>query len=96
MPGLDTGAYLAVHAGPRGPGSNLHLNLDIPADWPPGEYIIRIRCAARPEAAPDRRFIKFSHRNWGDRLPGFSVPLPELFRRADEQAGMTEPGPDRA
>ena len=73
MPGLDTGAYLAVHAGPRAPGSNTHLNLDIPADWPPGEYIIRIRCAARPEAAPDRRFIEFGHRSWGDRLPAISA-----------------------
>jgi mono/diheme cytochrome c family protein len=73
MPGLDTGAYLAVPAGPRAPNSNSRLNLDIPADWPPGEYVIRIRCAARPEAAPDRRFIEFGHRHYGDRMPAISA-----------------------
>ena len=73
MPGLDTGAYLAVPAGPRAPNSNSRLNLDIPADWPPGEYVIRIRCAARPEAAPDRRFVEFGHRHYGDRMPAISA-----------------------
>ena len=34
--------------------------------------------------------------NAGEVLPGFTVPLPELFRRADEQAGMAEPGPERS
>ncbi|MEI6239681.1 MAG: DUF1592 domain-containing protein [Planctomycetia bacterium] len=73
MPGLDTGAYLAVPSGPRAPNSNARLSLDIPADWPPGEYVIRIRCAALPEAAPDRRFIEFGHRHYGDRMPAISA-----------------------
>lgn len=73
MPGLDTGAYLAVSAGGRAPNSNSRLHFDIPADWPPGEYVIRIRCAARPEAAPDRRFIEFGHRHYGDRMPAISA-----------------------
>jgi len=73
MPGLDTGAYLTVRAGGRAPNSNYQLNLDIPPDWPPGEYVIRIRCAARPEAAPDRRFIEFGHRHYGDRMPAISA-----------------------
>ena len=73
MPGLDTGAYLAVSAGGRAPNSNSRLHFDIPADWPPGEYSIRIRCAARPEAAPDRRFIEFGHRHYGDRMPAISA-----------------------
>jgi hypothetical protein len=73
MPGLDTGAYLAVSAGGRAPNSNSRLHFDIPADWPPGEYVIRIRCAARPESAPDRRFIEFFHRHFGDRIPAISA-----------------------
>ncbi len=73
MPGLDAGAYLTVPAGFRAPNSNSKLNFDIPADWPPGDYVIRIRCAARPEAAAERRFIEFGHRRWGDRLPAISA-----------------------
>ena len=73
MPGLDRGAYLAVPAGPRAPNSNASLSLDIPPDWPPGDYVIRIRCAARPEAAPERRFIEFGHRHYGDRMPAISA-----------------------
>ena len=73
MPGLDTGVYLAVPAGLRAPNSNTRLSLDIPADWPPGEYVFRIRCAARPEAAPDRRFVEFGHRHYGDRVPAISA-----------------------
>jgi mono/diheme cytochrome c family protein len=73
MPGLDTGAYLAVPSGPRAPNSNSKLNFDIPPDWPPGEYVIRIRCAARPEAPAERRFIEFGHRHYGDRMPAISA-----------------------
>ncbi len=73
MPGLDTGAYLTVPSGGRAPNSNSKLNLDIPPDWPPGEYVIRIRCAARPEAAEERRFIEFGHRHYGDRVPAISA-----------------------
>ena len=73
MPGLDAGAYLTVPAGFRAPNSNSKLNFDIPADWPPGEYVIRVRCAARQEAAEERRFLEFGHRHWGDRLPAISA-----------------------
>ncbi len=73
MPALDTGAYLAVPAGPRSPNSNARLNLDIPADWPPGEYVIRIRCAARPEAAAERHYLEFSQRSSSDRAPAIST-----------------------
>jgi hypothetical protein len=57
MTGLDTGAYLTVPAGPRAPNWNSRLGFDIPPDWPPGEYVARIRCVARSEAAADRRFM---------------------------------------
>jgi hypothetical protein len=73
MPGLDTGAYLSVPAGGRAPNSNSRLNFDIPPDWPPGEYVIRVRCGARPEAEDDRRFIEFAHRHYGDRMPAISA-----------------------
>jgi cytochrome c553 len=73
MPGLDTGAYLAIPAGTRAPNSNARLNFDIPADWPPGEYVVRIRCAARPEAAAERRYLEFGQRSSGDRSPASST-----------------------
>jgi len=73
MPGLDTGAYLAIPAGTRAPNSNARLNFDIPADWPPGEYVVRIRCGARPEAAAERRYLEFGQRSSGDRTPAIST-----------------------
>ena len=73
MPGLDSGAYLTVPSGFRAPNTNTKLSFDIPVDWPPGEYLIRVRCGARPEAAAERRFIEFGHRHWGDRLPAIST-----------------------
>ncbi|NBW97248.1 MAG: DUF1592 domain-containing protein, partial [Planctomycetia bacterium] len=69
MPRLDTGAYLAVSAGSRAPNSNTRLSFDIPPEWPLGDYVVRVRCAARPEAAADRRFIEFGHR----RMPAISA-----------------------
>jgi len=73
MPGLDTGAYLTVKSGGRAPNTNYTLNVDIPPDWPLGEYVIRVRCAARAEAEPERRFIEFGPRSWGDRIPAAST-----------------------
>lgn len=73
MPGLDTGAYLTVPSGGRAPNSNAKLNVDIPSDWPPGDYVIRIRCGGLPEAAANRQFIEFGHRHWADRLPAIST-----------------------
>jgi mono/diheme cytochrome c family protein len=73
MPGLDSGAYLTVPSGGRAPNSNARLNLDIPADWPPGEYVIRIRCAARPEAAAERHYLEFGQRSSSDRAPAIST-----------------------
>jgi hypothetical protein len=72
MPRLDDGAYLTVCSGNRAPNSNHKLTVDIPPDWPLGDYVIRVRCAARPEAEPERRFIEFGHRIWGDRVPAIS------------------------
>lgn len=72
MPRLDDGAYLTVRSGNRAPCSNFQLTVDIPIDWPLGDYVVRVRCAARPEAEPERRFIEFGHRVWGDRVPAIS------------------------
>ncbi|MFM1996127.1 MAG: hypothetical protein RLZZ111_514 [Planctomycetota bacterium] len=73
MPALDAGAYLTVKSGGRAPNTNNTLNVDIPPDWPLGDYVIRVRCAARAEAEPERRFIEFGPRSWGDRIPALST-----------------------
>lgn len=73
MPRLDTGAYLTVPAGSRAPNSNARLNIDLTGDWPGGPHTIRVRCGARPEAAPARRFIEFGHIRYDDRVPAVST-----------------------
>ena len=53
LPALDTGAYLTVG---QWNGSLTQL---IPHAWPPGEYVVRARVGATPDAPPERRFLDF-------------------------------------
>ncbi len=74
MPGLDTGAYLTRPFSNLGRHSNNALFLPgIPADWPPGDYTIRVRIGATPEAPPERRFIEFGVNHSVDRSPFLST-----------------------
>ncbi len=57
MPALDTGAYLAIQD--QDGGFNSALFVTIPGDFPPGDYVIRVRAGATPEAPPERRFLDF-------------------------------------
>lgn len=58
-PAVDTGIFLAVGDALVHP---FHL-FSIPGDWPPGDYVIRLRAAAADDAAPDRRFMEYGP--WG-------------------------------
>jgi mono/diheme cytochrome c family protein len=57
QPALDTGAYLTIQD--QDGGSNSALFVNIPGDFPPGDYIIRVRAGVTPQATPDRRFLDF-------------------------------------
>lgn len=56
LPHLDTGAYLTVM---QGEDLNSWLILRVPYGWPPGEYLLRVRVGATPDASPERRFLEF-------------------------------------
>jgi mono/diheme cytochrome c family protein len=53
MPALDTGTYLTIQT------LSEQLTYMAPWNWPPGEFIVRVRAAALPDSSPDRRFIEF-------------------------------------
>ena len=55
QPELKTGAFLTI----RDNGVNPIFNFAIGYDWPPGDYVVRIRIAATPESTPERRFVEF-------------------------------------
>jgi hypothetical protein len=56
LPHLDTGTYLTIHT------LSTNVTLMVPHRWPPGDYLIRVRAAAVPDAPPERRFIEFGTR----------------------------------
>ncbi|WP_009965588.1 DUF1592 domain-containing protein [Verrucomicrobium spinosum] len=60
LPNLDKGAYLTV-ATREGGGNNVTAapGLTIPGNFPPGDYVVRIRAGATANAPADRRFIEF-------------------------------------
>ncbi len=57
QPALDTGAYLTISDQDGGLNSALFVN--IPNDFPPGDYMIRVRAGVTPQATPERRFLDF-------------------------------------
>ncbi len=73
MPALDTGAYLTrPFSNFRRPNNALFFP-GIPADWLPGDYTIRVRIGAAPEAPPERRFIEFGLNHRSDQSPFLST-----------------------
>ena len=69
LPSLDTGAYLTI--GSIDGNQNAAFFLKIPGDFPPGDYVIRVRAAATAGSAPERRFLDFGFK--GRRRPTTSV-----------------------
>jgi hypothetical protein len=73
QPRLDTGAYLTLPGANRSSYANNWFVLRIPDDWPPGEYVVRVRAGATPQAPADRRFIEFGQAPWPQDVPAMST-----------------------
>ncbi|MEY5025399.1 MAG: hypothetical protein RLZZ244_927 [Verrucomicrobiota bacterium] len=56
LPHLDTGAYLSVAGGLQ---LNNNLTHVVNSSWPPGDYVLRVRVGAAPDAPRERRFLEF-------------------------------------
>lgn len=59
LPHLDRGTYLTMPGGYGGTGFAADQGLPIPRDFPPGDYVVRIRAGAAPGAPAERRFLEF-------------------------------------
>lgn len=59
MPAVDTGVYLSINDAHVHP----YHSFSVPHDWPPGDYLLRLRLAHTDEAPPERRFIEYGRRN---------------------------------
>jgi mono/diheme cytochrome c family protein len=73
QPHLDTGGYLTLPGAGRSSYANNWYALRIPADWPPGDYVVRIRAAATPQAPPDRRYLEMGVAPYPPGIPATSV-----------------------
>lgn len=73
MPGLDTGAYLTLPYEVRSRRANNAIQLYIPTDWPPGDYMVRFRVGATPEAPEERRYLEFGIDHREDQSPFLST-----------------------
>jgi hypothetical protein len=73
QPHLDTGAYLTLPGAGRSSYANNWFTLRIPDDWPPGDYVVRIRAGATPQAPAERRFIEFGQAPWPQDVPATST-----------------------
>jgi len=58
-PLVDSGSLLSIDDVYVHPYQAFH----IPGDWPPGDYMLRLRIAALDDAPPERRFIEYGRRN---------------------------------
>ena len=73
QPLLDSGAYLTLPGANRSSYANNWFSLQIPADWPPGDCVVRIRAGATPQAAAERRFVEFGRAPWPQDVPAIST-----------------------
>ena len=70
LPALDRGAYLTMTTGYGGTGFAAVQGLSIPRDFPPGDYVVRIRAGAAPSAPIERRFLEFGLKGFAGAGPG--------------------------
>jgi len=74
LPHLDRGAYLTVTTGYGGTGFLAVQGISFPADFPPGEYLVRIRAGSAPDAPAERRFLEFGLKGFaGGSTPALST-----------------------
>lgn len=64
LPALDQGTYLPVRSNSQpfgfgGTGLATEPRLSIPREFLPGDYVVRIRAGATPDAPAERRFLDF-------------------------------------
>jgi hypothetical protein len=57
--GRETGSYLTLSRGRGGTATVSEIRLSIPPDFPPGDYVFRVRVGATPDAPAERRFFEF-------------------------------------
>lgn len=56
QPGIDRGGYLTI----RGEADlNSWITLNVPFDYPVGDYVVRVRLGITPQATPERQFLEF-------------------------------------
>ncbi len=70
LPHLDRGSYLTVSSGYGGTGFAAVQGFAIPKDFPPGDYVVRIRAGAVPGSPEDRRFLEFGLKGFAGAGPG--------------------------
>ena len=58
FPGLGTGAYLAYKSVHPAILDNSYVSMLVPFNWPPGDFVMRVRLAANHHATPERRFVE--------------------------------------
>jgi mono/diheme cytochrome c family protein len=61
-PLVDSGSLLSAYDVYVHP----YQSFSIPGDWPPGDYVLRLRVAALDDTPPERRFIEYGRRNQED------------------------------
>jgi mono/diheme cytochrome c family protein len=59
QPGVDTGAWLGTHTMHHSVINVNSIELLVPFGWPVGEYVVRVRVAAKNDTPPERRFMEF-------------------------------------
>lgn len=59
QPKVDTGAWLGTQTMHPSVLNVNYIDLLVPFNWPVGEYVVRVRIAAKKDAPPERRFMEF-------------------------------------
>lgn len=75
LPALDRGVYLPVRSNSQpfgfgGTGLATEPRFPIPREFPPGDYVVRIRAGAAPGAPAERRFLDFGLKGVSGAGPG--------------------------
>ncbi len=62
LPAIDTGAFITVPTIHPSIVPTGYIAYNLPADWPPGKYLVRFRVARAENAPEERRFLEFGLR----------------------------------
>jgi mono/diheme cytochrome c family protein len=84
-PAVEKGAFLAVGDALV----NIHLQFAVPGDWPPGDYILRLRLATTDDSSPERRFVEYGP--WGPGVGAGSAGCHEVTGTMQEPQTLEIP-----